>query len=144
MADDYFDTAELMQHDSRCLHDNRCWHNACYLAGYVVECGFKTIAEADGMTPQQLMRPPYGHNLTQLTPLTRLVPLVTASRLFTDCRGMLFDSSQITSSLLYSTWDPNDRYQPTLWDDEDTSQQFQETAQYMFSFLQELRLNGSV
>jgi hypothetical protein len=144
MSDDYFGTAQVMQRDSRCLHDNQRWHNACYLAGYVVECSLKAVAKADGMTQQQLSRRPYGHNLTELAPLTRLVPLVTASRLFTDCRGLLFDSSKITDSLLYSTWNPFDRYQPTLWDDENTSQQFQETAQYLSDFLNELRLNGTL
>lgn len=138
MSDDYFATADMMQRDSRCLHDNQRWHNAGYLAGYVVECSLKAIAIADGMTQQQLSRRPYGHDLT------KLVPLMTASRLFTDYRGCLFDSSQITDSSLYSSWDPFKRYQPTFWDDEKTSQQFQETAQYLFDFLMELYLNGSV
>jgi hypothetical protein len=100
MADDYFGTVQIMQRDSRCLHDNQRWHNACYLAGYVIECGFKT--------------------------------------------GLLFDSSQITDSLLYTSWNPFDRYQPPLWDDENSSQQFQETAQYLFDFLNELHLNGTI
>ena len=144
MADNYFDTAQVMQRDSRCLHDNQRWHNACYLAGYVVECGLKAIAEADGMTQQQLSRRPYGHNLTELASLTKLVPLVTTSRLFTDCRGLLFDSSKITDSPLYSTWNPFKRYDTSLWNDQNTSQEFQETAQYLFDLLNELRLNGTI
>ncbi|MCK5521668.1 MAG: hypothetical protein KAI83_00915 [Thiomargarita sp.] len=55
MTDDYFGTADLMQRDSRCLHDNQRWHNACYLAGYVVECSLKAIAKKDGMTQNSVV-----------------------------------------------------------------------------------------
>jgi HEPN domain-containing protein len=138
MSDDYLGTADLMQRDSHCLHNNQYWHNACYLAGYVVECSLKAIAEADGMTQQELSRYPYGHNLTKLEPL-----VITHARLFTNYQGIPFESARITASQLFS-WNPYDRYQPTRWDDENTSQEFQETAEYMFNFLSELYLNGQI
>jgi HEPN domain-containing protein len=137
MTDDYFDTADLMQRDSRCLHDNQRWQNACYLAGYVVECSLKAIAEKDGMTQQELSRRPYGHDLT------KLVPLITASRLLTNHRGIPFDSHKITNSELYN-WNPYNRYKPRCWNNENTSKAFQETAEYLFDFLMDLYLNGQI
>ena len=68
MSDDYFATADRMQRDSRFLHDNKRWHNACYLAGYVVEAALKAIIRADeyehGAHPT-----PYPHDIPLLVSL---------------------------------------------------------------------------
>lgn len=138
MADDYFGTADRMQRDSSYLHQDKRWHTSCYLAGYVVEAGLKAIAQADGMTEQQLSSRPYGHELRNL------LPLVTAARLFVGYRGTPFDSARITGSQLYAQWNPNTRYQPTVWDNGVMSQDFQDTAEYVFVFLAELCLNGVI
>ena len=135
MRDDYFKTADRMQRDSHLLHDNKCWHNACYLAGYVVEAGLKAIIRADeidrGVHPTQ-----YPHNIA------RLVRLVTPARLI---MGRDFDDSgQINSSRLLRRWHPRYRYQPTEWDDETLSQDFQNTAEYMMDFLTDLWMDGVI
>ena len=134
MSDDYFATADRMQRDSRILHDNKCWHNACYLAGYVVEAGLKAIIRADeidrGVHPTQ-----YAHNIAPL------VSLVTGARLI---MGRAFDDTKINGSKLLRRWHPRYRYQPTEWDDETLSKDFQKTAEYMMEFLSELWFDGVI
>ena len=134
MSDDYFATADRMQRDSRILHDNKCWHNACYLAGYVVEAGLKAIIRADeidrGVHPTQ-----YAHNIAPL------VSLVTGARLI---MGKGFDDAKINGSKLLRRWHPRYRYQPTEWDDETLSKDFQKTAEYMMEFLSELWFDGVI
>ncbi len=138
MSDDYFGTADCMQRDSSYLHEQQRWHTACYLAGYVIEAGLKVIAQADGMSERDLQSRSYGHQIT------KLLPLVTTARLFVNYRGTPFDSNKITSSRLYTQWNPNKRYQPTTWNDEATSRDFQNIAEYVFDFLTELYLNGVI
>ena len=138
MADDYFGTADRMQRDSSYLHRDKRWHTACYLAGYVVEAGLKAIAQKDGMTEKQLRSKQYGHDLRSL------VPLITPARLFSGYRGTPFDSARITGSDLYAQWNPYRRYQPTAWDNEAMSQDFQGTAEYVFNLLTDLYLNGVI
>lgn len=45
MSDSFLDTAKRMYSSSKLLHNNNDFHNACYLAGYVVECYTKIIVE---------------------------------------------------------------------------------------------------
>jgi HEPN domain-containing protein len=134
MSDDYFATADRMQRDSRVLHDNKCWHNACYLAGYVVEAGLKAIIRADEIA-RAVHPTQYPHDI----PL--LVSLVTGAKLIT---GRGFNSTAITSSKLFTPWHPSRRYQPTLWDDETLAKEFQNTAEYMMEFLSELWFDGVI
>lgn len=52
-------------HDAKILLDKQRWDNAVYLAGYVVECGFKVLVEVyipEGKTAVKK----YGHDLTEL------------------------------------------------------------------------------
>lgn len=45
MSDSFLDTAKRMHKSSEILHQNDDFHNACYLAGYVVECYAKILVE---------------------------------------------------------------------------------------------------
>lgn len=52
-------------HDAKILLDKQRWDNAVYLAGYVVECGFKVLVEVyipEGKTAVKK----YGHDLIEL------------------------------------------------------------------------------
>lgn len=137
MADDFFNTADLMYLDSRYLHQDQRWHNACYLAGYVVECTLKAIAVKRGFSPAKLGKS-YGHKLP------RLVALYTSAQLVLSPKGIPFDFNRLTTSHLYVTWDPAGRYDPTLWNDQPSSDDYQRTAGYVYNFLIELYLNGEV
>jgi len=138
MSDDYFKTADRMQRDSRVLHDNKCWHNACYLAGYVVEAGLKAIIRADNERKgKRNPKPPHTHDIEEL------VRLVTRTRLI-GSRRRPFDSARITRSELFKKWDPYRRYQPTRWNDENLSADFQKTAKYMMKLLNKLKSDGVI
>ncbi len=60
--DNFYDTANRMYKSSQILHNNNEYHNACYLAGYVVECYTKIIV---GLFSTNIPRS-YKHNLSKL------------------------------------------------------------------------------
>ncbi len=66
MSEDSFPQAAARHlHDAKILLDKQRWDNAVYLAGYVVECGFKVLVEVyipEGKTAVKK----YGHDLTEL------------------------------------------------------------------------------
>ena len=66
MSKDSFPQAAARHlHDAKILLDKQRWDNAVYLAGYVVECGFKVLVEVyipEGKTAVKK----YGHDLTEL------------------------------------------------------------------------------
>jgi HEPN domain-containing protein len=45
MPENFFNAAERMRDSSRLLHNTAHWHNACYMAGYVVECYLKIFLQ---------------------------------------------------------------------------------------------------
>ena len=53
--DNFYDTAKRMHKSSETLHNNNEFHNACYLAGYVVECYAKIIVEVFSTAPQEAL-----------------------------------------------------------------------------------------
>ncbi len=59
MADNFATTADRMTQDARTLHRAGAHRNACYLAGYVVECTLKALLEQTGGDP-------WGHDLESL------------------------------------------------------------------------------
>ena len=60
--DNFYDTAKRMHKSSETLHNNNEFHNACYLAGYVVECYAKIIIEVFSTAPPRS----FSHNLGRL------------------------------------------------------------------------------
>ncbi len=60
--DNFYDTANRMYKSSQILHNNNEYHNACYMAGYVVECYTKIIV---GLFSTNIPRS-YSHNLSNL------------------------------------------------------------------------------
>ena len=53
MADDYVKTADKMMFDARTLREAGAHRNACYLAGYVVECTLKVLLDKAGLAPEK-------------------------------------------------------------------------------------------
>lgn len=60
--DNFYDTANRMYKSSQILHNNNEYHNACYMAGYVVECYTKIIV---GLFSTNIPSS-YRHNLSNL------------------------------------------------------------------------------
>lgn len=135
MADNYYDTALQMMADSQLLHENSRWHTSCYLAGYVVECGLKAIAEKGEFSLATLRRPPYGHKFNKL-----LID-VMAITITTDLtKGRTFPD--IARSTLVARWDPQERYNPTWCHTLAESTEFQETATQVNNYLLDLKSDG--
>ena len=49
--DHFYDTAKRMYKSTKTLHNNGEYHNACYLAGYIIECYAKIIVGIGLATP---------------------------------------------------------------------------------------------
>jgi len=60
--DNFYDTANRMYKSSKILHQAQEYHNACYLAGYVLECYAKIIVSIFGTNPPRS----FGHNISNL------------------------------------------------------------------------------
>ena len=118
MADDFATTADRMMQDARILHDAGAHRNACYLAGYVVECTLKALLAKAGETLRV-------HDLESLhDKVTRL--LMNGSAVL----ARYGDPSQFAPTMLhqvnpptvkrsetryYCHWDPEHRYDGTRW-----------------------------
>lgn len=64
--DSYYDTAKRMYQSSKTLHNSGEYHNACYTAGYIVECYAKIIVGLHhGYTLAQI-KSRFSHSLTGL------------------------------------------------------------------------------
>jgi hypothetical protein len=104
--DHYFDTAKRMCKSSKTLHDNDEYHNACYMAGYVIECYAKIIVCLSyGFTPNDMIE--FRHNLRRLD--TELQYILNQSSPFSS---YIVDMREDFSKILRGQrkWDPNKRY----------------------------------
>lgn len=68
MGDNFYNASRRFYKSSKKLHDNDEYFNACYLAGYIVECYGKLVLTAGlGSTPEELAKARYiGHDLKKL------------------------------------------------------------------------------
>ncbi len=134
--DNFYDTAIRMQKSSEILHNNGEFHNACYLAGYVVECYAKIIVE----------------NYSQNTPISFKHNL---NRLDTELSSILSGNSSLSQYILYcsidfsmilSKWNPfNLRYADisnTL--NSQDSGRFQSEIQLAMQKLAKLKIDGII
>ena len=107
--DNYYDTAKRMYKSSKTLHNNSEYHNACYLAGYVVECYAKVIVGLSyGFTHNDLKE--FSHNLRRLD--NELQYVLAHSAYATYIVDMRTDFSSILSG--GSKWNPIKRYAEDL------------------------------
>jgi len=64
--DNYYDTANRMYKSAKTLHDNAEFHNACYLAGYVIESYAKIIVGISNGLDYKKIAKDFKHDLDKL------------------------------------------------------------------------------
>lgn len=121
MADNFYDTAKRMEKASKNLHNHKLYHNACYLAGYVVECYTKIIINITSGNP------PMHHNLADLNRRLKIL----LSILYTGGRGRrrinpkyILKINTHFPNLVggHKAWNPTNRYieTPNEWTENDS------------------------
>jgi hypothetical protein len=128
MADDYAKTAEQMMFDARSLRQAGAHRNACYLAGYVVECTLKALLLAAGLTPKRT------HDLVSLEQVVQLHLLSNAvvakygdpaSFAPTLLQQIAPSKTRKDGSTQYFChWDPEHRYDGSRWNSEPMSETY--------------------
>lgn len=132
--DNFYDTAKRMQKSSETLHNNGEYHNACYLAGYVVECYAKIVV---GLFSATRTPRSFGHNIVNLNNELQYL-LGSNSSLSAYIVNGSTDFSQIISS-----WNPHNRYttQITEWN-LNNSIDYQTEIQLAMQKLTQMQLDG--
>lgn len=143
MADDYAATADRMMLDARILHRAGAHRNACYLAGYVVECTLKALVKQTGGTS-------WGHDLESLH--DQVAALLLNGNAVVAKYG---DPSQLAPTMLqqiaqpptnkkFCHWDPRHRYDGTLWTLPSTSESYVLEAEKSHDVIVGMVLDGLV
>lgn len=145
MADDFLETAQRMMKDAKALQAAGAHRNACYLAGYVVECTLKTMLEVSDVNP-------WGHEIDDLNALLlglRLAPAdkigqygdpsSLAPTIFTQLRVPVTRRNGTTVLQDQCHWDPQHRYDGTRWVDAATSRQYIDEAQKFADIIGDLK-----
>lgn len=132
----YFNTAERMYKSSKILHDNKQFFNACYLAGYVVECFQKTVIEILNQDPKKI------HDLEDLK---RQYKSLKATRRGQDlAKKNLFVDIESKFPTIFSVWHPTHRYDDSYTWTEESSIKFQEELKHCLHLLNRLKTNGYI
>ncbi|MDI9869536.1 hypothetical protein [Flectobacillus roseus] len=139
--DNFYDTAIRMQKSSEILHNNGEFHNACYLAGYVVECYAKIIVGLTyGFVENELAKE-FSHDLKKLS--KELQYIMNDSQY----SGYIIEMRVNFSSILLgnSKWNPIKRYisSSECWGQVD-SNNFQGEIQFAMTILTQMRINGVI
>lgn len=146
MKDDYQRTAEAFMADARTLHVSGSHRNACYLAGYVVECTLKALIEASGKEHVDRI-----HDLISLR--ERLAKLsLTAGQ----AAAKYGDPIQLAPTITgqrgqpkhsryglqhFCDWDPNHRYDGSRWGNSEKSSAYVHEAERALSVLNHVLLD---
>lgn len=141
MADNFIDTAERMRDSSNTLHCEKDFHNACYLAGYVVECYLKLFMRFSLPTPAATPRG-YGHDIKNLG--IDLFYAATSSASASAYRNYILDAQTLCPNIINS-WDPFKRYEgnPTQWN-ETMSISFQSEKEKCFDMLAKMTVDNVI
>jgi hypothetical protein len=138
MPDNFFMTAERMHDSSKNLHSATHYHNACYLAGYVMECYGKILVQ------KAVIRNPkmYSHNVVNIN--TDLIAYLASSSASTAFwRKYIIDISLECPAMLRG-WNPNHRYEDAiLWNDH-ASENYQKEQEKCFEKIIEMHLDGLI
>lgn len=137
--DNFYDTAKRMYNSSRTLHNNNEFHNACYLAGYVIECYAKIIVGLSyGLTHEELAKE-FSHELKKLN--KELQYIVSHSQYSSYIVDMKMDFSTLLSGSL--KWNPIKRYilSSSNWN-QINSNNFQNEIQLAIQKLTQMELDG--
>ncbi len=144
MPDNFFVASERMYDSSKVLHESSHFHNACYLAGYVLECYGKILIEkAMGGRPKS-----YGHDLTRMnTDLGYF--LSSGSSGGGSFRKYYFDSVIHCPGLRgtlpgIDRWDPFFRYSDSANWNQLASGHFQNEKEICFEKITEMYIDGVI
>lgn len=144
MADDFAATADRMMLDAGILHRAGAHRNACYLAGYVVECTLKALVQQTGGAA-------WGHDLESLH--DEVAVLLLSGNAVVAKYG---DPSQLAPTMLQKVappppktkkvchWDPGHRYDGTRWSLPTTSEDYVREAAKSRDVILEMFLDGLV
>jgi hypothetical protein len=147
VRDNFQRTAETFMDDARTLHKSGSHRNACYLAGYVVECTLKALIEASGGEEAE-----HTHDLISLR--DRLAELsLTAGLSAAKYGDPLQFAPTITKqrghpkrmgsrSKHYCDWDPTHRYDGSRWGNSAKSSAYVQEADRALTVLNQLLLDG--
>jgi HEPN domain-containing protein len=136
--DNFYKTAKRMQKSSKILHDNGDYHNACYLAGYVVECYAKIIVGMSYSFSHEDIAKEFGHDLKKLNKeLEYVLAHSSYSTYIVDLKEKFAD---VLSG--ESKWNPIKRYSQNTWT-QNNSTKFQEQISTAIGKLTDLSLNES-
>jgi hypothetical protein len=137
MADDFYATAKRMHKSSKTLHDNSEYHNACYLAGYVVECYAKIVVGLSYDFTSAELAKEFSHNLKKLN--KELQYIMTYSPYSSYIIDMRSDFATILLNV--TKWHPIKRYSSNIWI-EQNSINFQSEIQLAMQKLTQMELDG--
>jgi hypothetical protein len=141
MADDFYATAKRMHKSSKTLHNNSEYHNACYLAGYVVECYAKIIVGLSyDFVPSELGKE-FSHDLKELN--KELQYVITYSTYSAYIVNMRTDFSTILLNV--TKWHPIKRYtsNTNTWNQQN-SNDFQAEIQLAMQKLAQMKIDGHI
>ena len=133
--------------DARMLRASDRHRNACYLAGYVVECTLKALIQATSLKHSERT-----HDLNSLREQILELSLTAGQAVAKYGDPMQFARTMITGSAVESTlpesrprrcdWDPVHRYNGSRWDDPAKSSAYLREAERAVAILNELLLDG--
>lgn len=109
--DSFFDTANRMYKSSKTLHDNSEYHNACYLAGYVIECYAKILVQRAYGFDNKTVASEFCHDLKSLNKELKYIFTNTSEPLYGIDMSTVFET--ILSGIY--KWNPIKRYSADLW-----------------------------
>lgn len=132
----YFQTAERMLQSSKILHENNQFFNACYLAGYVVECYQKIVIQILDSNPKMI------HDLDELKEhYKRLKATRRGQRLVKDSLAVDIEAKFPS---VFQLWNPTHRYDDTHKWDEESSLKLQKEIKQCNHILARMRTNGYI
>ena len=104
--DSYYDTAQRMYKSAKILHNNSEYHNACYLAGYVLECYSKIVVGMSYPLTHQELSKEFSHDLEKLR--KELDYILASSSISAHIRNLRAECPTIISGQF--KWNPIKRY----------------------------------
>lgn len=132
----YLRTAERMLQSSKILHENKQFFNACYLAGYVVECYQKIVIQILDSNPRKI------HDLDELKEhYKRLKATGRGQKLVKESLAIDIEAK---CPSIFQSWNPTHRYDDTHQWDEENSLKFQKEIQQCNHILARMRTNGYI
>jgi hypothetical protein len=147
MADDFAKTADRMMFDARTLREAGSFRNACYLAGYVVECTLKVLLDKAGMAPE------HTHDLESLH--DEVAQLLLLGNTVVARYG---DPASLAPTLLqqiappkprkgrspryFCHWDPEHRYDGSRWDSAQISDDYLREADKSIDVIIQMSIDG--